>query len=124
VASPTRSTPSGPPGAPAVREPDPHLTLTWSLEIVAAIVLVATLVAVLRRRDWLWIGYLAPMTAVLLTSSWYYSLPRMLLGVIPLFTLLGAWAARGRWRHEAVLVVSLPLATLGVATFVRGGWWF
>lgn len=108
----------------AVREPDPHLTLTWSLEIVAAVVLVATLVAVVRRRDWLWIGYLAPMTAVLLTSSWYYSLPRMLLGVIPLFTLLGAWAGRGRWRHEAVMVVSLPLATLGVATFVRGGWWF
>lgn len=108
----------------AVHESDPHLTLTWSLEIVAAVVLVATLVAVLRRRDWLWVGYLAPMTAVLLTSSWYYSLPRMLLGVIPLFTLLGAWTARGRWRHEAVLVVSLPLATLGVATFVRGGWWF
>jgi len=105
-------------------EPDPHLALTWSLEIVAAAVLVATLVAVIRRRDWLWIGYVGPMTAVLLTSTWYFSLPRMLLTVVPLFLLLAEWSARRPHRHELVLLVSLPLATLGVASFVRGTWWF
>ena len=70
------------------------------------------------------LSYLAPMAAVLLTSTWYFSLPRMLLAVVPLFLYLADWSARGRWRHEAVLLASLPLATLGVASFVRGAWWF
>lgn len=98
------------------------LVVAWRMELAAAAVGVALLVVLARRRQWAAATFVGGMLAALMTSTWYYSLPRILLTLFPLFPLVAAWTVRGRWRLEALVLGSLPIATLGVLQFTRGGW--
>lgn len=105
-------------------DPSPALRLTWSLELVAAGVLIAVVVWALARREVLWFAYTLPLAAAVLSSTWYFSVPRILLTVVPLFLILATWTIRGPWRLPLTLTAMLPAAALGVVTFTSGGWWF
>lgn len=94
----------------------------FRIEIVAAALMVALIAYVLWRREWAYALYMALPTFVLLTSTWYYSVPRVLLTYFPVYLLLARATAGGTARHERLLLVLAPLATLGVLTFTRSGW--
>lgn len=98
--------------------------LAWRLEILAAALGFVLLWVLLRRREWGYATFVAATLTVMTTSSWYYSIPRILLTLFPLVVHLARWTSAGRGRHEAVLAVSTSLATLGVIVFTRGGWFF
>lgn len=100
------------------------LLLTWRLEIVAAVVGVALVLELLRRRAWGYAAYAGVTLAVMLTSSWYYSVPRALLVLFPAVLVLAELTERRPVAHQVVLVLLAPLATLGVVVFTRGGWFF
>lgn len=96
--------------------------LVWRLEIVAAVVGLALLAVLLRRREWAWAVYVAGPMALLVTSTWYYSIPRMLLVLFPLPVLLAGWTARRPGRHDLLLAVFAILASFGAVAFTREAW--
>lgn len=61
------------------------------------------------------------LLAAILSSGAFTSVPRYGLAIFPMFMLLGLWADRGA-RHEAILSVSLILASFAMALFASGRW--
>ena len=103
---------------------DTTWVFTWRLELVGAVIGLALLVWCLRPREaeWGWATYTGLTMAAYLLSTWYFSIPRGLLGLFPL-PLLVARALRGRDQlFAALLAASAALFSLGVAVFVRGPW--
>lgn len=100
------------------------LAVTWRLEVVAAVIGIALVVALARRREWGYVAFVGPLLAVLLSSTWYYSLPRILLTCFPLVVLLAAWSGRSRLRHTVTLAALTATAVAGTLTFTSGAWFF
>ena len=96
----------------------------WRLEIVTAIVGFALVVWALAKREWGYASYMGLGLAALVTSSWYYSIPRVVLTWFPVMLFMAA-ATRGREkRHEVMLLGLVPLAAMGVLLYTRNIWFF
>jgi hypothetical protein len=96
----------------------------WRLEIVAAMAGVALVAWAIAKREWGYAGYMGAMMAALLLSTWYFSIPRMLLSLFPAVLFL-AEVTRGRpAAHELTLALLAPAATLGVIVFTQGAWFY
>lgn len=108
----------------AAEQAEGWLAVTWRLEVVAAALGVGVVLWALRRRAWRDAVYVGGLFGLLLVSTWYYSLPRILLSAFPMYVYLADWAGRAPWRHAVVLAVSAPLAALGTVVFTRGAWFF
>jgi hypothetical protein len=65
--------------------------------------------------------YSTLLLATVLSSGAFTSVPRYGLAIFPMFLVLGLWAERGS-RHEAILTVSLILASFAMALFASGRW--
>jgi len=72
--------------------------------------------------EWAWAAYTAGTLAAYLLSTWYFSVPRGLLGLFPLPLLLAGVLRRRPQLAASVLAISAGLFSLGVAVFVRGPW--
>jgi Gpi18-like mannosyltransferase len=96
----------------------------WRLEIVAAIIGLAIILWALLKREWGYAAYMGLGLGALITSSWYYSIPRMLLTWFPFALFLAALTARDHRRHELALLALAPLAALGVLLYTRNIWFF
>jgi hypothetical protein len=96
----------------------------WRLEIVAAASGVGLLAWALTKREWGYAGYIGATMAAVLTSTWYFSVPRMLLSLFPAMVFLAAWSRARPLRHEILVAVLAPAATLGVIVFTRGAWFY
>jgi hypothetical protein len=59
-----------------------------------------------------------------MTSSWYFSIPRILLTLFPMVLLLAGWTLNNDRRHESTILVMASLAALGVVVFTQGIWFF
>jgi hypothetical protein len=97
---------------------------TWRMEIVAAAVGVGLVIWALGKREWGYAGFMGSMMAALLTSTWYFSIPRMLLTMFPAVLVLAELMGRRPLRHELALAVMAPVAALGVVVFTRGAWFY
>jgi hypothetical protein len=97
--------------------------LTWRLEIVAAAIGLGLVAWAASRREWGYAVFMASIMAALLTSTWYFSIPRMLLSMFPAVLLLASLTESPR-RHEAALLVLAPVAAIGVVVYTQGAWWF
>jgi hypothetical protein len=101
---------------------DTTWVFTWRLELVGAVLGLVLLLWCLRRAEWGWAAYTGLTMTAYLLSTWYFSIPRGLLGLFPLPLLL-AKALRGRDQVFALLLAgSAALFALGLAVFVRGPW--
>jgi hypothetical protein len=98
--------------------------LTWRLELVAAVIGVALVVWALAVREWGYAAYMGAAMAALMTSTWYFSIPRMLLTFFPAVLLLTRYTMRRAGRHEIALAVLAPVACLGVIVFTQGAWFY
>jgi hypothetical protein len=98
--------------------------LAWRLEVVAAIAGIGATLWAVAKKEWGYAGFMGSMLAVLLTSTWYYSVPRMLLSMFPIVLFLTEATVRRPARHEWALLGLAPLATLGVVVFTQGGWFY
>src|ERR671919_756118 len=95
---------------------------TWRMEIVAAALGVGLVLWALVRREWGYAGFMGAMMAALLTSTWYFSIPRMLLTMFPAVLVIAEFTHGRPMRHELVVAVMAPVAALGVVVFTRGAW--
>jgi hypothetical protein len=96
----------------------------WRLEILAAAAGVVFVLWALVKREWGYATFMAVMMASVMASSWYFSIPRMLLSLFPIPLLLAGFSFRSATRHEIVLLVMAPVAVLGVVVYTRGAWFF
>ena len=96
----------------------------FRVEILAAAIGVALVAWALYRREWGYAAYMGPMMAVLLVSTWYYSIPRVLLTFFPAVIWLAVWSRRGEGRRELIMASLAPAAALGVIVFTQGAWFF
>ena len=92
---------------------------------------IAFAVGVLTLLDQITIWTLAGLTlvmgsmmAVLLTSTWYYSIPRMLLTMFPIVLFLSETTGRRPALHDWMVIALAPLAALGVVVFTQGNWFY
>ena len=108
----------------AARFADGWLAITWRAEIVGLLAGCAVLVVAIRRRDWPEVAFIAPTVGALALSSWYYSTPRVLLSLFPLYLYLARWTRGSTWRHATVLAISAPIALVGTVAFTRAHWYF
>lgn len=98
--------------------------LAYRVEVLAAVLGVLLVAWALRKREWGYAAYMGTTLAVLLTSTVYFSIPRILLTFFPACVFLAAWTASRPRVHELYLMVSVTLAALGVIVYTRGGWFF
>ncbi|HEX2236653.1 MAG TPA: mannosyltransferase family protein [Actinomycetota bacterium] len=96
----------------------------WRIEVLAAAVGVGLVVWAAIKHEWGYAVYMGTTMAALLSSTWYFSIPRMLLSLFPVALLLAEATGRRAERHEAALVVLAPLATVGVVVFTQGAWFY
>ena len=98
--------------------------MAWRVEIAAALVGVAFTAWAVARREWGYAVYMASLLTVLMTSSWYYSIPRMLLSMFPIFLFLASLTRNRPSLHDGVVIVLASLAALGVVVFTQGNWFY
>jgi hypothetical protein len=96
----------------------------WRIEVFAAAVGVGLFLWTVARREWGYAGFVGATMAALVTSTWYFSIPRMLLSLFPAMVLLAGWTHGHARRHELLVLTSTPLATLGVIVFTSGAWFY
>lgn len=96
---------------------------TWRLELVAAAIGVGLVIWAVLKREWGYAIFMGSLMAALLTSTWYFSIPRMLLSMFPAFLFLASVTKSPR-RHELAVAVLAPVAALGVVVYTQGAWWF
>jgi hypothetical protein len=103
---------------------EPNFQVAFMGEIVAVAVGIAVVLWAAARREWGYAAYMGSLLAVLMTSVWYLSVPRILLTFFPGLVFLADATRRRPLRHEAVLVVFATLATLGVVVFTSQKWFY
>lgn len=96
----------------------------WRVEILAALVGLFFLGWALKRREWGYGMYMFATLATLMTSTWYFSIPRMLLSLFPIPILMAHYTQDHPERHQNVLLITAPLAVLGVIVFTQGNWFY
>ncbi|MFP5352047.1 MAG: mannosyltransferase family protein [Actinomycetota bacterium] len=98
--------------------------LAWRMEIVAAAAGLAAVIWALTRREWGYAAFMGSMLLALVTSTWYYSIPRMLLSMFPIVLFLSEASERRGAVHEWLVVGSSAVATMGVVIYTRGIWFY
>ena len=96
----------------------------WRIEIVAALAGVMLTIWAMIEKEWGYAAYMGSFMAVLLMSTWYFSVPRMLLSLFPAMLFLASATRRAPLRHELALLVLAPVAAMGVIVYTRGAWFY
>jgi len=98
--------------------------LAWRLEIIAALIGVCLVLWAVLKKQYGYAAYMGSALVALITSSWYYSIPRIILTWFPVMLFLTEFSRRKEGRHEMVLLFMVPVATLGVLLYTRSIWFF
>lgn len=98
--------------------------LAWRVEIVAAIAGLAAVGWAVAKREWGYAAFMGSMLLALVTSTWYYSIPRMLLSMFPIMVFLSEATERKQQLHEWLVVGFSALAALGVVVYTQGIWFY
>lgn len=98
--------------------------VAYRVEVIAAAVGAWFVAWAVAKREWGYAVFMGSLLGVLLTSSEYISVPRILLTFFPAFVFMaGATLNRPR-LHDVYLMVSTTIAALGVIVYTRGSWFF
>jgi hypothetical protein len=103
---------------------EPNFRIAYAGELVAATVGVAFTAWAVVKRLWGYAAFMGTSLAPLLVSTYYFSLPRVLLSLFPIVLLIASFTKERDLAHQVVLAIFVPLATLGVITFTRFLWFF
>ena len=91
-------------------------------EILAMGILLLVVIVLIVKRWWAEAVYTGATALSLGTSSIYYSIPRTLVLIFPLWVLIGLWLAGRRWRPWAYAIACVPLLLLVTVLFTDGQW--
>ena len=91
-------------------------------EIAAVVIIGIALVLLARRRWWPELIFVATTWLALITSTFYYSVPRTTTLLFPLWVIVGGWLVTSRVFRIVYLVATIPFTALVVVRFVDGQW--
>ncbi len=91
-------------------------------EIIAMAVLIAVTVIVAIKRWWPEALYSGVTALSLGTSTMYYSIPRTLIVIFPLWVLIGLVMAKRPWLRWTFIGLSLPALVLVTIRFTQNQW--
>ncbi|MGH2757223.1 MAG: mannosyltransferase family protein [Actinomycetota bacterium] len=103
---------------------DSNWVFAWRIEILAALAGVLLTGWAALKREWGYTVYIGTLMVALLMSSWYFSIPRMLLSCFPAVIFLSEATHGHPHGHETALLIMAPVAVMGVIVFTRGAWFF
>lgn len=98
--------------------------LIFRLEVVAAFLGILLVVWACRHREWGYAAFMGSTLALMLSSSWYYSIPRILITFFPAAILLARTTRYRPTLHTLALSTLAPFAAVGVIVFTKGQWFF
>jgi len=101
-----------------------NFVIGWRVEIAAVALGILAVLWAMLKREWGYAGYMGVLLAFLVTSTFYLSVPRMLLSMFPIVLFVAEWTGRETRRHETVLLVFAAIAMLGVVAFTRQAWFY
>lgn len=90
------------------------------LEALSAAVGIFFIAWAIRKQEWGYATYMGASLAALMTSSFYQSIPRVLVSFFPIMLLLADHTHRHPDRHWKLVLSIASLATIGVVAFTRG----
>ena len=93
-------------------------------EIIAMILAVVVTAWSLLRREWGWVTFVGLTVLALATSTYYYSVPRMLLSLFPVMLFLAAVTRSHRATYIALVSVSLIGLCFGTVLFTHRLWFY
>ena len=99
-----------------------HTAWVFQLELVAVVIGLALTALLLLKRRWPEALYVALSLLALGTTTWFMSVPRAMLLWWPLWTMLGAWAARQPMVRTLYVCCVAPVMA-GVALLFLSGQW-
>jgi hypothetical protein len=91
-------------------------------EIMAMAIMLAVLILAMRKRWWAESVYVGATALSLGTSSMYYSIPRTLILIFPLWVLVGLWLSGRRWLQWLYVGLAVPALVLVTILFTQGQW--
>jgi len=91
-------------------------------EIAAVLIILIGIALLLRQRLWAETIYVFVTLAALATSTYYYSVPRTLTILFPLWMILGLLLTRYIWLRWVYLVATIPFTAVVTVLFVDGQW--
>ncbi len=94
----------------------------YRLEIAFIVIALGFAVVLAVKRWWGEFTFVALTCLALGTSTLFYSVPRSLLTLVPIWVLLGVWMTRSRPVMVGYLAVCAPMMIVGSAAFVMGRW--
>jgi hypothetical protein len=103
---------------------EPNFRIAYAGELVAAMAGVAFTAWAASKRLWGYAAFMGTSLVPLLVSTYYFSLPRVLLSLFPVVLLIASFTRDRDLAHNIVLAIFVPVATLGVVTFTRWLWFF
>lgn len=93
-------------------------------EIFAVLAGFAVAAWTVAKREWGYFAFVASLLFVMITSTYYWSSPRLMLQLFPSVLFLVDFTRGKPGRHEYTLAVLASLATLGVIVYTHGGWFY
>ena len=91
-------------------------------EIAAVFLLALAIIALAWRRMWPEAIFVAVTLLALATSTYYYSVPRTLTILFPIWMLVGLALTRYVWLRWLYLALSIPFTAVVTVLFVDGQW--
>ena len=92
------------------------------IEILAVVGLLVLGIVMAVKRWWAEAAYVLLTTASLATSTYYYSVPRTAVVLLPVWMLIGLWLSQRRWIGWTYVLVMTPILVLVTMRFAQGQW--
>ncbi len=93
------------------------------MELAAAALGLVVLALLATRREWGFLAYAGTALGAFMVSTYYFSIPRLLLVLFPVHLELGR-AARGLKGAVALALLGTALGTVGTVVYLQGMWFF
>jgi hypothetical protein len=101
-----------------------NFLLAYRVEVLGALIGIAFVLWAAAKREWGYAIFMGSLLGVLMVSTEYFSVPRILLTFFPAIVFIAGATRRRPHLHDAYLMVSVTVAALGVIVYTRGGWFF
>jgi len=101
---------------------DGSINSRFPMEILTVAVLVVFMVIIARKRWWPELTYVGLTFVALTTSTFYYSIPRNVTLLFPIWMIWGVWLTRSRALRWIYVLVGLPVLAVMTVLFAEGQW--
>jgi len=91
-------------------------------EIIAMVIVVAVLAITIVKKWWAEAAYVGVTALSLGTSTMYYSIPRTLVLMFPLWILIGLWLTKSAWLRWVYIPVGMGALIVVTILFTQGQW--